>query len=597
LHARSGRRVVAIANRPLDLAASSPGWQYREMDFDAPTDRLGGRHPALESAAAFAVSLAFLLALSPDGPFTKELGVCESGAVRDVLSGILILPHYARGTPVQVPPMYWWAAAIAVRLVGWNEIGLRAPSILATAITSAILYLWLASSLSRRAAIWSVPVLLSAQYIADAARQPRMDAILMMFLTAAMVCLERAISQNPKRKLLLAIAAFAMGGAILTKGPLGVILPGLTLSIFLGVERRFSELFHFDVIATFVVAVAIGGIWYLAALRVGGSAFFQFQIVHGLFRRFLGAAAGTVGECQNPFYYFIPRLVSGFLPWSLFYPALVMMLWTGRSKTPTPVSFAVCWFAAILGFFTISAGKCMVYILPLFPALAALTGWMIASAIEHPRGADLWRRFFDWATIAVAVGVVVIIVAVAALLFPGSAAALAPHLHRSDKRFLQLLMTATAQGSPGVVLWLSFWVLAAAVAFGSFARGRDFAQSAAVALIAIAGTLFWYGFMNPALASEETLQPFASVVDRTVPPGVPIDYLGQPDCDLAFYSNHEIASLKDFQCAKEPSDAFFLVWQDRLGRLAPGQRACLEPLAQSSPIDSHGARVLMIEKK
>ena len=514
-----------------------------------------------------------------------------------MLSGNVILPHYTPGTPVQVPPMYWWAAAIAVRLFGWNEIGLRAPSILATAIMSAILYLWLASSLSRRVAIWSVLALLSTQYIADAARQPRMDALLTMFLTAAMVCLERALSRTPMRNILLAIAAVSMGGAILTKGPLGVILPGLTLTIFLVVERRLPELFRFDVIATFVVAVAIGAIWYVGAMRIGGKAFFEFQIVHGLFRRFLGAAAGTVGECQNPFYYFIPRLVSGFLPWSLFYPALAITLWTDRAKTPLPVSFALCWFAAILGFFTFSAGKCLVYILPLFPALAALTGWLIASAVERPRSADLSRRFFDWAAIAIAVGVLVIIVAVAALLFSGSASALGSHLHRSDKRFLELLMAATAQGSPGVVLWMSLWILGAVVALSSFARGRRFAQSAAVALLAVAGTLFWYGFMNPALASEETLKPFASVVDRAVPPGVAIDYIGQPDCDLAFYSKHEIAALKTFQCAKESSDAFFLVWQDRLGRLAPEQRGCLEPLAQSSPIDSHGARVLMLEKK
>src|ERR1700719_178636 len=126
------------------------------MDLDALTDRVDGRRLALESAAAFTLSLAFLLALAPAAPFTKELGVCESGAVRDVLSGNVILPHYVPGTPVQVPPMYWWAAAIAVRLFGWNEIGLRAPSIVAAALTSAILYAWLASALSRRVAIRSV---------------------------------------------------------------------------------------------------------------------------------------------------------------------------------------------------------------------------------------------------------------------------------------------------------------------------------------------------------------------------------------------------------------------------------------------------------
>ena len=577
------------------LAVLMRGWHYLEMDFDALTDRRHGRRLALESTAAFALSLAFLLALAPAAPFTKELGVCESGAIRDVLSGNVVLPHYSPGTLVQVPPMYWWAAAMVVRLFGWNEIGLRAPSILATAFTSAILYAWLASSMSRRVALWSVPILLSTQYIADAARQPRMDAILMMFLTATMVSLERALSERPMRKVLLAIGAVSMAGAILTKGPLGLILPALALTLFLAFERRLPELFRFDVIATFVVALAISAVWYLAALRVGGRAFFEFQIVHGLLRRFLGAAAGIAGECQNPFYYFIPRLVSGFLPWSLFYPALAAMLWTDRAKTPLPVTFAVCWFVAILGFFTISAGKCLVYILPLFPALAALMGWLIAT--DRPRDMGLSRRFFDWATITIASGILVIIVAAIALVFSGLAPALNSHLHRSDKRFLELLVAFTAQGSPGVLLWSSLSILGAVLALSSISRGRAFAQSAGVALIAIAGTLFWYGSMNPALASEETLKPFAAVVDRTVPPGVPIGYIGQPDCDLSFYSNHAIAPWKNFQCAAESRGAFFLVWQDRLAKLGPEQRACLDPLARSSPIDSHGARVLMIERK
>jgi hypothetical protein len=271
------------------------------------------------------------------------------------------------------------------------------------------------------------------------------------------------------------------------------------------------------------------------------------------------------------------------------------MLWSDRAKSP-PIAFALCWFAAILGFFTISAGKCLVYILPLFPALAALTGSLIASTVGRPR-AELSRRLFDWATIVIAVGVLVILVAIVALLFSGSSEELSTHLHRSDKQFLELVTAAIAQGSPGLVLWMSLWIVGAVLALSSLWRGRAFAQSAAVALIALAGTLFWYGFLNPALASEQTLKPFAAAVDRAVPSGVPIGYLGPVDCDLAFYSNHEIAPLKKFGCATESSNTFFLVWQDRLARFAPEQRACLNPVAQSSAIDSHGERVLMIEKK
>src|SRR5579872_34381 len=473
------------------------------MDFEALTDRICGRQLALESIAAFAVALAFVCLLAPAAPFTKELGICESGAVRDVLAGNLVLPHYAPRTPVQVPPMYWWAAATAVRIFGWNEIALRAPSIFAAATTTSILYAWLASALSRRVAMWSVPVLLSTQYIADAARQPRMDAILMMFLAAAMVCLERSFAREPKRKLLLACAALAMGGAMLTKGPLGLVLPGLTLAIFLALQRRLRELFSLEVIATFTIALAIGAIWYLAALEVGGNAFFEWQIVHGLFRRFFGAAAGGIGECQNPFYYFIPRLVSGFLPWSLFYPALAVMIWRGRANIPPPVLFALCWFAAILGFFTISAGKCAVYILPLFPALAALIGCVITNAAAHSRGPDLARKLFDAASIAIAAGVLLVVLALLALLWSGSAAAFG--LDKTNKQFLEVLIDATAHGSAGVILWMFLSIAGAIIVLAAAARHRARGQSCGVALIAIAGTLFWYGFLNPALGEHRTL--------------------------------------------------------------------------------------------
>ena len=567
------------------------------MNSEALTDRLGGQRFALEAAAAFAVSLAFLFALAPGAPFTKELGVCECGAVRDALAGSVILPHYTPGTPVQVPPMYWWLAAIAVHFGGWNEFALRAPSILAVAMTAAVIYAWLASAIGRRAAIWSVPILLSTQYVADAARQPRMDALLMMFLVAAMVGLERAISGHPKRKMLLAFAAIAMGGAILTKGPIGVVLPGLAIAIFLGYERRLRELLSMEIVVTFAAAIAIGALWYIAALQVGGKAFFQFQIVHGLFRRFLGASTGTVGECQNPFYYYLPRLISGFLPWSLFYPALVVALRKDGGRIPPPITFALFWFATILGFFTISAGKCLVYILPMFPALSVLSGWLIADVAKWPRESNLARKLFDWASVAIGVGGLIIVILALAISWSGAGARLGTRLHSSDRRSLELLMAAIASGSPMVVLWVISWLAGAIIVLISVAGGRAVAQSSGVALIAIAGTLLWYGFLNPALANEVTLKSYAGVVDRAVPANLPIDYLGPFDCDVAFYSDHEIGSLNKFQCAPQSQDQYFLVWQDRLAAITPDQRACLTPLAQSAAVDRHGIRVLMVEKK
>jgi hypothetical protein len=193
--------------------------------------------------------------------------------------------------------------------------------------------------------------------------------------------------------------------------------------------------------------------------------------------------------------------------------------------------------------------------------------------------------------------VLLIVVLTGVLILSGSTDALGAHLHRSDQRFLEVLTTAASQGSPAVVLWVTLWLFGGIVALSSSARGRALTLSAAIALIALAGTIFWYGFLNPALAMEVTLKPFSSVVDGSVPSGARIDYIGQPDCDLGFYSNHQIASVKNFQCEQTSSDAYFIVWQDRLRMLSANQSACLAPLAQSSAIDSHGARVLMIKRK
>ena len=442
--------------------------------------------------------------------------------------------------------------------------------------------------------MWSVPILLSTQYVADAARQPRMDALLMMFLTAAMVSLERATAEPSRRRLFLALAALAMGCAILTKGPIGMVLPGLTLTIFLAARRRLRELIAPGMVASFLGATIIGASWYIAAIAIGGRAFFEFQIVHGLLGRFLGAAAGIVGECQNPFYYYFPRLISGFLPWSLFYPPLAVIIRRERLSIPAPMMFALCWFLAILGFFTISAGKCLVYILPLFPALAAVTAWLMVDVDTRP-----WvvRKLCDWAAIATGVGAFVMVVAAIASAASGASVIVARHLHSSDRRILEILTTAISHASPFAIIWMLLSIIGGLLAMNPLRRYRLIDRPLGVATVALAGTFFWYGFLNPTVAEQVTLKSYAEVVDRAVPPGDPVTYLGMFDCDLAFYCDREIRFSNKFACAPMSHDEYFMVWEDRLATMTQSQRSCLTPLAQSAAVDRHGIRVLMVEKK
>ena len=288
----------------------------------------------------------------------------------------------------------------------------RAPSILAVALTAATLYAWLASSIGRRCALWSMLPLLSAKYSADAARQPRMDALLMLFLTVAIVSLERALSPSRLRFLctatqsgalsgdvhrwmLMGCAALAMAAGVLTKGPIGNSAgpdAGHLLGYQAPARRRVSSRFGPD------LRGCGGHRRHLVSRRARGRRSRIFPISDRARSAWTLPGCGrwpAVADCHHPFYYFIPGLVSGFFPCSLFYPALAILLWRERRDTPAPITFALCWFIAVLGFFTISSGKCLVYILPLFPALAAMTGWLIATSTSRMPDSDPARRWFD----------------------------------------------------------------------------------------------------------------------------------------------------------------------------------------------------------
>ncbi|MGH7878753.1 MAG: glycosyltransferase family 39 protein, partial [Candidatus Binataceae bacterium] len=472
----------------------------------------GPQRIGVESTAVFVGALSILLTLGPAAPFTKELGVCESGAVRDVLAGNLILPRFIPGPMVHVPPLYWWSAAVAVRLLGWHELALRLPALVPAALTCAIIYGWILSRLNRHAAFWAAASLLLCHFFLDAARQPRMDSMLALFVTAAAVALERATATP--RPAWAGAAALAIGLGCLTKGILGIALPGLVIGVYLLVRRRLTELFRTDVILTFAAGLAIGLAWYVAGYAIADGKFLRWQIGMNLVSRFIPAEAGGANYCVHPFWYFGPQIVAGFIPWSLFIPALAAAMWPRRGRAiPESMVYALCWFGAILLLFSASRGKCPVYILPAFPPLAALIGWSIALVRAEETPPPPWTmRLFTAATLTIALGAILLATAGGAVLVRGLPDHLPVALHPTDRRYLTIFGELAAARHYGVLSWIVLTLIGALV----IVRGalRRFPEQAAfgVLIVALAGSRFWFGVMTPALAERETLEPFAREV-------------------------------------------------------------------------------------
>jgi 4-amino-4-deoxy-L-arabinose transferase-like glycosyltransferase len=553
------------------------------------------RNLLLEAGAVFVAATCFLLALAPSAPFTKELGVCESGAVRDVLAGNITLPRFLPGPMVHVPPLYWWIAALCVKAVGWNELAFRLPSLAASALTCAIVFAWSTRTLGLRVGLWSATVLLLCHFYLDAARQPRMDSMLSLFVTAAIVSFERAVRpQHPggsRSVWYLVAAAASIGLGVLTKGILGIVLPGLVVALFLSARGRFGELFRFEMVATFTAGSAIGLAWFLAGYALGGRPFLQWQIQMNLWSRFIPAGAGGAEYCAHPFWYFVPQLLKGFLPWSLYLPAFALAAWPKAERTlPEPVAYALCWFAALLLFFSASHGKCLIYILPAFSPLATLTGWTMAQVEVGCDGRRLVKQLFSAANVSIFLGAVVIVIAAAIVIAHGIPEKAALSLHPTDRRFLELLV---GRGfNPWLLVWADFTLLGATLVLIGLLRPTPLFGSLGTVVIAAAGGWFWFAVMNPALANGETLKTFAREAVARVPDAAGIGHFGLGDCALNFYSPRPLEPISQISC-DENKPQYIMIRKRDLDAMPAVRRACYTAELKATPNDGIGSRLLI----
>jgi 4-amino-4-deoxy-L-arabinose transferase-like glycosyltransferase len=173
--------------------------------------------------------------------------------------------------------------------------------------------------------------------------------------------------------MLAAWAALAL--AVLSKGLIGVVLPGAAMVIYTLLRRDWSLWRRLHLIGGSLVFLAIAAPWFVAVSLRNGE-FFDFFFIREHFARFLTNEAHREGA----WWYFIPILLAGILPW------LTVFLWTARRMwTDAPIGrngfswqrFAVVWSAFILVFFSVSGSKLPSYILPMFPALALTLGWQL----------------------------------------------------------------------------------------------------------------------------------------------------------------------------------------------------------------------------
>ncbi len=304
-----------------------------------------------------------------------------------------IIPTFNYQLRTAKPVMLYWLQRTNYSLFGLSEWSARLPSAVAAWLTVLLVYELARRMFNRATGLLAGIVLASAFEFCLLAHAATPDATLLLF-TVLTYYLFWIGHENGARGWWIPTAA-ACGLAMLTKGPVGVALPGLVVLLYFAWHRELERLLDRRIFAALLVFVLVAGPWYtLVAVETRGE---WVRVFFG--RENLQRFATPMENHQGPLFYHAAALLVLFTPWSVFLPAAV---WYGvkgsrtAADTPSetltavrPYRFLIVWFAAYLVFFSLAATKLPNYMLPAYPAIAILTARFLVvwrdSACTVPR--------------------------------------------------------------------------------------------------------------------------------------------------------------------------------------------------------------------
>ncbi len=279
------------------------------------------------------------------------------GAKNMIKTGDYITPVYNGEVRLNKPPLTYWLGVLGFKLFGINEFGLRFFIALLGILTGFLTYL-LAKRLLKdedTALLSAVILNLSFIFVANA-RYTSPEVPLTFFTTLSLVLWFFYYESKKLTYFSLALIASVFG--VLTKGPVGFLMPAGIIFIYLLLHNP-KELFKLRYYIGTLFVILSSGWWFLYQYFTHKEEFLKVFIKENIKRIY--------GLQQDPVYQYLLDVNVSFLPYSfLIFPAVVFAF---KKKE---LRFPLVWLFVVLITFSLIKMKIPVYIMPAYPAMAIL---------------------------------------------------------------------------------------------------------------------------------------------------------------------------------------------------------------------------------
>ena len=275
------------------------------------------------------------------------------------------------------PVLGAWLNAISISLLGENAFAIRLPSAVSVGFSTLLIF-FLVKSFDEggtRQAILASAAFLTSFEVFGVGTFCILDSIFSMCVTATIVFFyfgwEKRMLRTQKNLFFL-IAGICCGLAFLAKGFIAFVLPVIVIAPFLIWQRQWKELLRVWWIPLTAAAVIVLP-WSLL-VNMKEPDFWRYFFWQEHVQRFLNPDSG---QHSKPFWFYIPIILAGALPWSTWLPNAVAGVKDIKFKDSF-IRFMACWLLFPLLFFSACGGKIGTYILPCFPPLLILlvTGFL-----------------------------------------------------------------------------------------------------------------------------------------------------------------------------------------------------------------------------
>ncbi|MCU0525578.1 MAG: glycosyltransferase family 39 protein [Elainella sp. Prado103] len=473
-------------------------------------------------------------------------------AARQMLvRGDWVTPYFNEATRFDKPPLVYWIMVIAYQVMGVNEWAVRFPSALAATGLTIAGFLTLrqfgvtrpidaATPAQLRLSAWigSALIVLNLQTIAWG-RIGVSDMLLSGCLGGALLAffwgyaagdLEPSVTRQNRQKLWYLAFWGLCGLAVLAKGPVGIVLPGLIIAAFglyLGNWR--SLLQEMPWLSGILLFLAIILPWHILVIIANGEAYIESFFGYHNVERF----TRVVNNHWAPIWFYFAIVPISFFPWTAYLPIAISRLrfwqpqrWRNQARSTHLGLFALIWFAVIFGFFTIAATKLPSYTIPLLPAAGILVGLFWSDQLRYPvqSGAVRWSH-------AASIGLAVLL---------AGALWLSPRWLGNEPEMPQL---AEVIQQSGIIHWgAALWLLVAGCELVLLLR-RQGQWIWSVRLLGFVGFLLMT--LLPAMTILDTqrqlpLRQLAATIEQVHQPNEPIVMIGYRKPSLVFYTHRPI---------------------------------------------------------